>query len=73
MMAGACSDFFDAIQRYSVMLLDRERIFGQLEDNTRAQIARPEKYVAPDFVRFRIAIDPSAEPSETRRFTLSDR
>lgn len=72
-MAGASSDFFDAVQRYPVMLLDRERIFGRLEDNTRTQIARPEKYVAPDFVRFRVAVYPAAEPSETRRFVLSDR
>jgi hypothetical protein len=52
-MAGASSDFLDAFQRYPVMLLDGERIFGRLEDNTRPQIARPEKYVAPNFVRFR--------------------
>ena len=72
-VAGASSDFFDAVQRYPVMLLDRERILGRLENDTRTQIARPEKYVAPDFVRFRVAVYPGAEPSETRRFVLSDR
>jgi hypothetical protein len=71
-MAGASSDFFDTIQHYPAMLLDRERIFRRLEDNTRTQIARSEKYVAPDFVRFRVAVYPGAEPSETRRFVLSD-
>jgi hypothetical protein len=38
-MAGASSDFFNAVRRYPVMLLDRERIFGWLEDNTRARSA----------------------------------
>lgn len=28
--------------------------------------------VAPDFVRFRVAVYPGAEPSKTRRFVLSD-
>jgi hypothetical protein len=41
-MPGAGGDLFDAIQRYAVMRLDRERIFGWLQD-TRAQIARPRK------------------------------
>jgi hypothetical protein len=41
-MAGAGSDFFDAIQRYPVMLLDAERIFGRLEDDKRTQIAGVE-------------------------------
>jgi hypothetical protein len=72
-MAGADSNFFDAVKCYPVMLLDRERIFGWLEDYARTQIARSEKYFAPDFVRFRVAVYPGAEPSETRRFVLSDR
>lgn len=72
-MAGASSYFFDAVQRYPVMLLDRKRIFCRLEDDARTQVARPEKYVAPNLVRFRVAVYPSAEPSETRRFVLSDR
>ncbi len=29
--------------------------------------------MAPDFVRFRVAVYPGAEPSETRRFVLRDR
>ena len=33
-MARARGDLFDAVQPYPVMLLDRERIFGRLEDNT---------------------------------------
>ena len=33
-MARARGDLFDAVQRYPVMLLDCERIFGLLEDNT---------------------------------------
>jgi hypothetical protein len=72
-MSCASSDFFDAVHRYAAMLLHRERIFRWLEDNTRTQITRPQKYVAPDFVRFRVAVYPGAEPSETRRFVLSDR
>src|SRR5712671_1170943 len=72
-MAAVSSDFLDAIQRYPVMLLDGKWIFGRLEHNTRAQIARPKKYVAADFVRFRVAFYPGAEPAETRRFILTDR
>ena len=72
-MAGAGSDFFDAVQRYPAMLLDRERIFGRLEDNTRTQIARLEKYVAADFARSGVAVYPGTEPPETRRFVWSDR
>jgi hypothetical protein len=38
-MSCACRDLFDAVQRYPAMLLDRERIFRRLEDNTWTQIA----------------------------------
>src|ERR1700704_1701163 len=55
-MSCARSDLFDAVQRYPAVLLDRERIFGRLADNTRTQIALPEKNVAPDLVRFRVAV-----------------
>jgi hypothetical protein len=72
-MAGASSDFFYAVQRYPVTLFDREGIFGRLENDTWTQIARPEKYVTPDFARLRVAAYPGAEPSETRRFVMSDR
>jgi hypothetical protein len=33
-MPRAGSDLFDAVQRYAVMLLDRERIFGWVQDGT---------------------------------------
>jgi hypothetical protein len=72
-MAGAGSDFFDAVKRYPAMLLDRERIFGWLKDYARTQIARAEKNMTPDFVRFRVAVYPGTEPSEARRVVFSDR
>jgi hypothetical protein len=61
-MSCARSDLFDAVKRYPAMLLDRKRIFRRLENNMRTQIASPQKYVAPDFVRFRVAVYPGAEP-----------
>jgi hypothetical protein len=42
-MSCARSYLFDAVKRYPAMLLDRERIFRRLEDNTWTQIARSQK------------------------------
>jgi hypothetical protein len=71
-MTVAGGNLFDAVQGYPPVLLDREGIVGRFENDARTQIARLQKNVAPNLLRFRVAVYPGAEPSEARRLIFGD-
>ncbi len=59
-MTGAGGDLLDPLERDALMLLDRKRVVGRLQNDSGPQIAGSNKYVTPDVVGFRVTVYPIA-------------
>jgi len=56
-------NLFDAVQGFPRCCSTRG-IVVRLENDARAQVARLQKNVTPDLLRFRVAVNPGTQPSE---------